>query len=117
MNGTERLKKLLFVLVVAVLVAGCEGTPVRLGDVSGAAQERKFDMSRGRPVASKACGFQLWLFIPIVTNQRAAIAYRRLQRQAENGYLTDIRVQETRTYAFVGTLYCTEMQGTVYPPA
>ena len=110
------MKKLTLILAAVVLLASCEGTPVRLDQPAGVASAQKFDMTQGRTVKAEGCGFQLWLFIPIVTNQRAAIAYRSLKAQAGNGYLTDIRVQETWTYAFVGTLYCTIMEGTVYPP-
>jgi len=103
------------VISMALLTASCNGTPVKLDQPVNATPEQKFDMSQGRTVTAKGCGFQLLLFIPIVTNQRAEIAYRNLKSQAKNGYLTDIRVQETWTYAFVGTLYCTILEGTVYP--
>jgi hypothetical protein len=117
MSIANNMKKLTLILTAALLLASCEGTPVRFSQSSDMAQGQKFDMSKGRTITAEACGFQLWLFIPIVTNQRAVIAYSKLQSQAGNGYLTDIRVQETWTYAFVGTLYCTVMEGTVYPPA
>lgn len=102
-------------LTSTLLLASCGGVPARLGQPSEMTQGKKFDMKNGRTVSSQACGFQLFLFIPIVTNHRAAIASSSLQEEAGNGLLTDIRVKETWTYAFVGTLYCTVMEGTVYP--
>lgn len=108
-------KVAVLILASSFLIASCAGTPARLSQPTDISQGKKFDMAHGRTVSSQACGFQLFLFIPIVTNQRAAIASRRLQAEAGNGYLTDIRVKETWTYAFAGTLYCTVLEGTVYP--
>jgi len=116
MSIQNKVIKAMLVLATAVVLASCEGTPVRLSQSTDMTQGQRYDMSKGRTVTAEGCGFQLWLFIPIVTNQRAEIAFRKLKAQAGNGYLTDIRVQETWTYAFVGTLYCTVLEGTVYPP-
>jgi hypothetical protein len=106
-----RMAHIVSILAMALLVASCNGTPVKFDQPSGG----RYDMSRGSTVSAKACGFQLLLFIPIVTNDRAAIAYNSLKSKAGNGYLTDISVKESWLYAFVGTLYCTAMEGTVYP--
>ena len=101
--------------VVVLFLTACEGVPVRFNDPV-ASPGTKFDMSKGRTAKAQACGFQALLFIPIIVNQRQSFAYDNLKRQAGNGYLTDIKIQETWTYAFVGTLYCTVMEGTIYPP-
>jgi len=116
MSIQNKVMKATLVLAATAVLASCEGAPVRLSQTSDMPQGQKYDMGKGHTVTAKGCGFQLFLFIPIVTNQRAEIAFRGLRSQAGNGYLTDIRVQETWTYAFVGTLYCSVMEGTVYPP-
>jgi hypothetical protein len=116
MNISQKMANILFIFVTTMLVVSCNGTPVKLDQPASAISGQKYDMSKGRTARAQACGFQLFLFIPIVVNQRADIAYQSLKSQAGSGYLTDIRVQETWTYAFVGTLYCTIMEGTVYQP-
>ncbi len=65
--------------------------------------------------AKTRCGFQLLLFIPININDRHARAYQRLREKAAADYLTDIRVQESWTYALVGTVYTVRMDATAYP--
>ena len=116
MKYYKKMAYMVLTIGVVTQLASCEGTPVKLDQPFDASVEQKYDMSKGRTATARACGFQLFLFIPIVTNQRASFAYRNLKTQAGNGYLTDIRVQETWTYAYVGTLYCTIMEGTIYPP-
>lgn len=105
-------------LTVTILVAfcfsaaGCAGKPVKFASVA----EQKYDLSKGRPVHSQACGFQLLLLIPINTNGRAQQAYEALTAQAgPDAVLTDIKVQEKWFYGFVGTGYCTRLEGTAYP--
>lgn len=116
MNSFRKVALSAFAAVSVLLIASCEGVPVKMDQPAAAIPGQKYDMSKGRTARAQACGFQLLLFIPIVVNQRADFAYQNLKRQAGSGYLTDIRVQETWTYAFVGTLYCTIMEGTVFPP-
>ena len=47
--------------------------------------------------------------------ERMELAYDSLMSQAEGDYVTDIKVREKWTYAFVGTVYCTELEATAYP--
>ncbi len=116
MKMLNKVENTAFIIVMVLLVTSCSGKPVKFDQPLSAMPGQKYDMGHGRTGTSEACGFQLFRFFPIMTNQRAAIAYDKLKSKAGNGYLTDIRVQETWTYAFVGTLYCTVMEGTVYPP-
>jgi len=116
MKIQKKMANTALIFAMVLLIASCSGTPVKFDQPASATPGQQYDMSHGRTATGQACGFQLLLLIPIVTNQRAAMAYQSLKSQAGNGYLTDIRVQETWTYAFVGTLYCTVMEGTIYPP-
>jgi hypothetical protein len=91
---------------LVMLLAGCAGTPVMLGSrVNGAVP-----VGTERTISSKACGFQLMLFIPIMVNDRAERAYMQLEAAAGGDFITDVRVQETWAYGFVGTVYCTRLE-------
>jgi len=90
-------------LAVAVLLAACEGNPVRLGSPV----EGPPPTGQSREVTAQSCGFQLLYFIPIAINTRVERAYAGIQRQVLGEYVTDVRVTEQWTYAFVGTIYCT----------
>ena len=98
-------------LALFIAFAGCSGVPVKFNTVPN----QPYDTTKGRTVTSKACGFQLLLVIPISINDRADRAYADLVSEASGDYMTDIRVQERWYYAFVGTMYCTEMQAMAYP--
>jgi hypothetical protein len=95
-------------IVAAGLFAGCAGTPVNLGSkVAGPVPQ-----GEGRVIASKACGFQLLLVIPIGVNDRLERAYQLLQGQAGGDFITNVQLKESWTYGLVGTLYCTSLQAT-----
>jgi hypothetical protein len=89
------------------LLAGCAGTPVSLGTpvVAG-----KIPTGESRSISAEACGFQLFLLIPIGINGRLESAYSALQAQAGGDFITDVEVQERWSYGFVGTRYCTELR-------
>jgi hypothetical protein len=55
------------------------------------------------------------LFIPIAVNGRQAEAYEKLKQAAGNDLITDIKIEESWTYAFVGTIYHTTLTATAYP--
>jgi len=103
------------VILVAVFciafLAACSSTPIRFNQ----APAKLIDMSKGRQISSEACGFQLLLLIPIMTNGREARAYADLVVQAEGGYITDVQVEETWVYGLVGTGYCTKLTAMTYP--
>jgi len=98
-------------LLVSVGSAGCAGRTVSLGSPAGVA----YDRTQGRRVSGGASGFQLLLLIPIGINKRHEEAYASLLAEAGDDYLTDIRVQESWTYALIGTVYSVEMDGIAYP--
>ncbi len=96
----------LAIIAAAALIVGCAGTPVSLGTrVSGSVP-----IGPERSITAKACGFQLFLFIPISINSRMERAYRQLEERAAGDFITDVKVQEKWTYGFVGTTYCTILQ-------
>lgn len=100
------LYKQLAVAAAAALMAGCAGTPVSLGSrVSGPVPS-----GAERTITAEACGFQLLLFIPISINGRMERAYGSLQAQAAGDFITDVQVQESWGWGFVGTSYCTTLQ-------
>ncbi len=74
-----------------------------------------YDASRGREISTGACGFQLLLVIPIAINSRFERAYHALNRLAGDNVLTNVRLQEKWTYAFIGTVYCTNLEATADP--
>ena len=98
-------------LVAAIASAGCHGTPVTIESPPNVS----YDSSKGRLVSASATGFQLLLLIPISINDRHERAYEALQVQVGDDYLTDVKIQESWTYALVGTLYTVKMVGTAYP--
>jgi hypothetical protein len=100
------------IVTLCMAVASCTGTPVMFKSMMG----QNYDATKGHTITAGACGFQLLLLIPININDRQQKAYEELMRQAGNDYyVTDIKVQERWTYAFVGTVYCTELEATAYP--
>lgn len=88
---------------VAALLAACEGIPVQLGSPV----EGPPPTGQSRELTARSCGFQLLYVIPIAINERLERAYAGIRRQAQDDYITDVRVTEEWTYAFVGTVYCT----------
>ena len=88
----------------------CTSVPVRLESSRGNIPPGR----EGRPIQARACGFQLLLLIPIGINSRQQRAYRALERQAPNEVIRQISVKERWTYAFVGTVYCTEFSAYAY---
>ncbi len=99
-------------LILSLASAGCTGAPVRFQSVG----ENKYDTTKGKAVTGSACGFQLLLFFPISINSQHQRAYDELLNSAGPGYyVTDIKVQEKWWYAFVGTVYCTDLEAMAYP--
>lgn len=109
----KNLLKILFLTVFTVYFTGCAGKPVTFNSVDSKLYADK--KGEGRTITAEASGFQLLLFIPISVNDRHDQAYNILKGQANGDYITDIKVTESWTYAFVGTIYTTKMTATVYP--
>jgi len=107
------LSKMLILMAFCLLVSGCAGKQVKFTTPDN---QQQYDFSKGKSLTAQSCGFQLLLLIPINVNRRAHQAYESLLEQAgPDAMVTDIKVQEKWFYAFVGTVYCTEMEGTAYP--
>ena len=109
----KNLLKILFLTVFAVYLTGCSGKPVTFNSVDPKLYAN--NKGEGRTISGEASGFQLLLFIPISVNDRHQQAYDVLKGQANGDYITDIKVTESWTYAFVGTVYTTKMTATAYP--
>ena len=109
----SNLLKFIFLTVFAVYFTGCSGKPVTFNSVDPKLYADK--KGEGRTISGEASGFQLLLFIPISVNDRHEQAYNVLKGQANGDYITDIKVTESWTYAFVGTIYTTKMTATAYP--
>lgn len=104
--------RLLAILVLIIFSAGCAGKVVQIESIA----DQAYDNSKGRELEVSATGFQLLLLIPIRTNSRQARAYQALRNMAGDDHvITNVRVQESWTYAFVGTVYTTTMRATLYP--
>ena len=109
----KNLLKILFLTVFAVYFTGCSGKPITFNSVDPKLYAN--NKAEARTISSEASGFQLLLFIPIGVNDRHDQAYNILKGQANGDYITDIKVTESWTYAFVGTIYTTKMTATAYP--
>ena len=109
----NKIFKVILLFVFAVYLTGCSGKPVTFNSVDPKLYaDKKAD---ARTISSEASGFQLLLFFPISVNDRHEQAYNALKGQANGDYITDIKITESWTYAFVGTVYTTKMTATVYP--
>ena len=106
----KTLKALTLLLVFSLV--GCSGAPVKFNTIE---KSGNVDQSKGRKISASASGFQLLLFIPISINSRLETAYQNLQAQAGGDQIADIKVTESWTYAFVGTVYRTTLEATAYP--
>ncbi len=111
MRSLSKLR-LLAILVLIIFSAGCAGKAVQIESIA----DQAYDASKGREVETSASGFQLLLLIPIMINSRQERAYQALRNMASDDHvITNVRVQESWTYAFVGTVYKTTMRATLYP--
>ena len=108
-----QIVKFIFLTVFAVYLTGCAGKPITFNSVDPKLYADK--KAEARTISSEASGFQLLLFFPISVNDRHEQAYNALKGQANGDYITDIKITESWTYAFVGTIYTTKMTATAYP--
>ena len=110
-----RSLKIVVFLLISVLIIGCAGTPIRFGGDDPNFDKANVDFSKGREIVATASGFQLLLLIPIGINTRHEDAYQQLRGMAGRDYITDIKIEESWSYAFVGTIYRTTIKATAYP--
>ncbi len=109
----SNLFKFIFLTVFAVYFTGCSGKPVTFNSVDPKLYADK--KAETRTISAEVSGFQLLWFIPIGVNDRHQQAYDVLKGQANGDIITDIKITESWSYGFVGTLYSTKMTATVYP--
>lgn len=110
------IKQLLSVAAIAMLTmwfTGCAGKPITFKSVDPESYANV--KNQGRIITASASGFQLLLLIPISINTRHESAYGQLLAQANGDYITDVKIEESWTYAFVGTIYTTTITATAYP--
>jgi len=107
--------RIIVFLAFLLLIQGCMGTPVRFNEANQKIKLEDVDFSHGRSVEASASGFQLLLLIPISINDRHERAFNILKGQAGDAYITDIKIEESWTYALVGTVYTTRIQAMAYP--
>jgi len=113
MRKLNKIIKIGLVSVIGLLLVGCSGKPISLPSTPPKVYEDT--KKHSYEISASASGFQLLLFIPIDINDRQETAYRLLKEKARGGYITDVKIKESWTYAFVGTSYKTTMTATVYP--
>ena len=106
-----KISRRIVLFIMFVLIIGCAGTPVKIDSLP----RQSIDTTKGRVITAQACGFQLLLWIPIMINERQARAYQNLLMAAGKEHIADVKIKESWTYAFVGTVYCTELEATAYP--
>jgi len=109
----KKVLSILSILTITLFITGCSGRAIYIQSVPAKVYKNYTD--KPRIVSSSASGFQLLLFIPIETNTRQKRAYDMLKAQANGNYLSDVTIKESWTWAFVGTVYTTEMTAKVYP--
>ena len=66
-------------------------------------------------VEGRACGFNLFGFLPMNTVDRTARAYRQMTAGYEAFYETDVEMRETMSWWVVGTSLCTRLSATAHP--
>lgn len=104
------LKPLLLLGIATLALAGCAGDPVKLNSL----QTKDIVQGSERTISGEACGFQLLLFIPIMTNSRLERAMEQLQLKAGGDSIANVSIQESWWYGLVGTTYCTNLQAKAY---
>jgi hypothetical protein len=114
MNISRKCKLIVSFIIIA-FIAGCAGTPIRFGGNHPNFDKANVDFSKGREIVASASGFQLLLVIPIGINSRHEEAYKMLRLNAGNDYITDVKIEESWSYAFIGTVYTTTIRAVVYP--
>jgi hypothetical protein len=114
MNMLNKLIMSSVLILCISVVSGCAGTPIHVGSLDQQLNGN-VDFTRGREISASAAGFQLFLVIPIMINSRHDRANHVLLQRAGNDYITDIKIQESWKWAYVGTLYRTTIKAMAYP--
>jgi hypothetical protein len=112
----NKLTIIFSLLVASLLITGCASTPIMFGgNRPQFVNNNDVDFSKERQITAASSGFQLLLVIPINLSSRFENAYNDLIGQAGLDYITDVKIDETWTWAFVGTVYTTTLTAKVYP--
>ncbi len=102
-------------LLCAIMMSGC-ASAYKSVLPKPPDQYQKIGEAKGTACGSMLIDGTAYNFIPILLNDRVERAYSDLLANAgPEYYVTDIQVSERWTYAFVGTVYCTDLQATAYP--
>ena len=96
----------------ALFWAPAREQPIRFGGQWPNFDIARVDFEHGREISASASGFQLLCIISIVVNSRHETAYREL---TAGDFLTNIRIEESWTYTFVGTIFKTAITATAIP--
>ncbi|MGP8152688.1 MAG: hypothetical protein ACLQBQ_00860 [Smithella sp.] len=103
-------------LVASSFIMGCASTPIMFGgNCPQFVNNNDVDFDVENMITAQSSGFQLFYIIPFNINGRFEDAYNDLLRQAGSGYLTDVKINESWTYAFVGTVWTTQLSAMVHP--
>ena len=104
-------RRALLTVLLGLLAAGCTGMRFSIPNTPSG----PYDKSKGRRIYAEESGFQLLLLIPIGINERHQRAWRQLETIARGDFITDVKIQDSWTYAFVGTIYGVRMEAMAYP--
>ena len=95
-------------LLTSVVWAGCTGPLTKIAP-QPPAQYTTATTARG-----SGCGMNLFGLIPIAVNDRAQRAYDEALQTSGATSLTDVKVTERWYYAYVGDVFCTDIEGVGY---
>lgn len=113
------MKSITTMILIAALpiifCIGCSGTPVKFNEIGREFDQSRIDFTKPKTISASKSGFQFLLWVPIGVNDRHEDAYIKLRTQAPNDFITDIKIKESWTWAYVGTIYKTTMEATAYP--
>ncbi|MDD2830464.1 MAG: hypothetical protein PHW18_12895 [Sulfuricurvum sp.] len=113
MNQLKTFLNISAMVIFGIWLSGCVGKPITFKSVDPKSYEDVKD--KGRTITGKSSGFQLLWLIPAGINGRHESAYDELMEEAKGDYVTDITIQESWSYAFIGTVYTTTITATAYP--
>lgn len=105
------IRTIVGIAIIASICSGCAGTKVYFAD----APLDNLDLSRGYKVKASASGLHLFNLIPLGVNNRQVRAYERLKKEAGDDYITDIQIQDSWKFVFIGVSYGTTLTATAYP--
>jgi hypothetical protein len=114
---TFRTLNAIALLSCALLALACTGKPARLWNQKFRPDRPvQLDRSESILLQGRACGFNLFGFVPMNTVDRTARAYRQMTAGYEAFYVTDVEMQETMSWWVIGTSLCTKLSAAAYRP-